>query len=58
METEILVSTSQSNCKHRKYGRYTQRKFDMLNGFEIIAARCCKCYKILELKIAKLTSPS
>jgi len=56
METEILVSVIQNNCKHETYREYAQRGFDVLNGFEVIADKCCNCHKTLKLTIRKLTS--
>ena len=56
METEILVSINQCNCRHEKHRKYMQRSFDIFNEFEIIAIRCCNCHKTLELTIRKLTS--
>jgi len=49
METKILISITQRNCKHEEHRKYVDREFDMLNGFEIIATKCCNCHKILEL---------
>lgn len=54
MEEEILVSINQINCKHWKSRKYIERSFDILNGFELVAKRCCNCHKILELTIKRL----
>jgi hypothetical protein len=54
METEILVSVNQHNCKHEKQLKYTERIFDILNEFEIVAVRCYNCHKVLELTIRKI----
>jgi hypothetical protein len=56
MEAEIFASVTQVNCKHEKQLEYTERIFDILNGFEIVAVRCYNCHKIIELTIRKLTS--
>jgi hypothetical protein len=56
MEAEILVSVTQVNCKHEKQLKYTERIFDILNGFEIVAVRCYNCHKTIELTIKKFTS--
>jgi hypothetical protein len=56
MEPEILASVTQANCKHEKQLTYTERIFDILNGFEIIAIRCNNCHKTIELTIRKFTS--
>jgi formate-dependent nitrite reductase cytochrome c552 subunit len=54
MEAEILASVTQVNCKHERHRKYTERNFDILNGFEIIASKCSNCHKTLELTINKL----
>jgi len=54
MKEEILVSINQSNCKHWKNRKYTEKNFDILNGFELVAKRCCNCHKTLELTIRKM----
>ena len=54
MVAETLTFGNQANCRHEKQMTYTQRKFDILNGFEITATKCYNCHKILELKIRKL----
>jgi len=54
MEADILVSVNQHNCKHEKHRKYTDRNFDIINGFEIIAVKCCNCHKTLKLTINKL----
>lgn len=51
MKEDILVSTSQKNCNHGSHKKYTERTFDILNGFELIAERCYNCHKIIELEI-------
>ena len=56
MEADILVSVNQHNCKHEKHRKYTERNFDILNGFEIVAVRCYNCHKAIELTIKKFTS--
>lgn len=58
MGAEILVSINQCNCDHGKHREYTQRSFDILKGFELIAIKCCNCDKTLELTIRKLASVS
>ncbi len=53
-EAELLASINQVNCRHGKHGKYDQRTFDILNGFQIVATKCCGCDKTLELAITKL----
>ena len=55
MEEERLTSVSQVSCDHAKQRRYTQRRFDILNGFELVLTRCINCHKILILEAKKLT---
>ena len=56
MEEDRLVSFSQVSCDHGKQRRYTQRRFDVLNGFELVLTRCINCHKILALEAKKLGS--
>jgi len=55
MGEEILHSIDQINCDHWKHRKYTERNFDVLNGFELVAKRCLNCHKILELKIRSIS---
>jgi hypothetical protein len=54
MKEEILVSITQKNCSHWEYRKYTERNFDVLNGFEINITRCGNCHKILQMTITGL----
>jgi hypothetical protein len=56
MEADILVSVNQYNCKHEKHRKYTERNFDILNGFEIITIKCSNCHKILKLTVKRMNS--
>jgi mono/diheme cytochrome c family protein len=56
MKAEIWASITQANCKHEKQLKYTERVFDIINGFEIAAVRCNNCHKVIELTIKKLTT--
>lgn len=42
------------NCRHTDERKYTERRFDIINGFEMIALRCLNCHKIVELTITAL----
>lgn len=53
IDSEQFVSRSQVSCKHLTHRRYTQRKFDILKGFEMVETRCINCHKILDLQIRK-----
>jgi len=56
MEEDRLVSFSQVSCDHGKQRRYIQRRFDVLNGFEVVLTRCINCHKILAFEAKKLGS--
>jgi hypothetical protein len=55
MEEDRLISISQVSCDHAKQRRYTQTRFDILNGFELVLTRCINCHKILALEAKKLS---
>jgi hypothetical protein len=54
MEEETLGKVSQVVCEHAKYKWYVQRRFDILNGFEVVLTRCINCHKTINLEIKKL----
>ena len=54
MDEERLVETGQHNCNHKTDRLYTQRCFDILNGFELTFTRCIACHKIVSLEAKKL----
>jgi len=54
MEENRLIVISQVTCDHTKQRRYTQTRFDILNGFEIVLTRCMNCHKILTFEAKKL----
>jgi hypothetical protein len=54
MDEERLVDTSQPSCDHDAERLYTQRCFDILNGFELTFTRCINCHKIVSLEAKKL----
>ena len=56
MEQEELTSVSRALCDHSKQRRYTQEKFDILNGFDLTETRCINCHKILDLTISRTRS--
>jgi len=53
MEEDMLVTTIQANCDHAKERHYTQRQFDILNGYEINVTRCINCHKTLAMEAKK-----
>jgi len=54
MAEDRLISISQVTCDHAKQRRYTQKRFDILNGFKIVMTRCINCHKILTFEAKKL----
>lgn len=54
MDEERLVDTNQLKCGHNADRLYTQRCFDILNGFELTFTRCISCHKIVRLEAKKL----
>jgi hypothetical protein len=56
MEEDTLFSMRQLNCDHQKQESYTQRGFDILNGFEFNVTICLNCHKIVELKAEKFST--
>jgi hypothetical protein len=55
MDEGQLIFISQAICDHAKQRRYTQRSFDILNGFELVVTRCCNCHKTLALEVKKIS---
>jgi len=57
MDEEGLIETSsQLNCNHKENQLYTERCFDILNGFELIFTRCLNCHKVVSLEAKKFES--
>jgi len=54
MDEERLAFVSQVICDHAKQRQYTQRRFDILNGFELVVTKCINCHKVLALEVKKL----
>ena len=54
MEEDRLDSISQAICDHTKQRRYTQTRYDILNGFELVLTRCINCHKVLAFEVKKL----
>jgi len=54
MKEDRLFLLSQVSCDHAKQRRYTQTRFDILNGFELVLTRCINCHKILAFEAKKL----
>jgi hypothetical protein len=56
MNEEKLVETSHLNCDHENQRLYTDRCFDVINGFELTFTRCINCHKIVSLEAKKFES--
>jgi hypothetical protein len=56
MYEKRLVETIQSSCNHETERQYTDRCFDILNGFELSFTRCINCHKIVSLDAKKLAT--
>ena len=54
---KVIHKNVENNCKHDKYLKWKNRKFDLINGFEITEIRCSNCNKLLELTIKALNKP-
>ena len=54
MGKDMLVSINKIFCDHTKQRRYTQTRFDILNGFELVLTRCINCHTILAFEVKKL----
>lgn len=53
MVEEKLVVTGEVICDHENQRLYTDRQFDILNGFELTLTRCINCHKIVSLDAKK-----
>ena len=53
MENKRLVVATEQICNHEKQELYTERCFDILNGFELNFTRCINCHKIVSLDAKK-----
>ena len=57
MDEEELVETSQPSCDHENQRLYTDRRFDVLNGFELNYTRCINCHKTVSLEVKNFENP-
>jgi hypothetical protein len=53
MEEDSLFDNIRGSCDHAKERHYTQREYDILNGYELIFTRCINCHKTLALEAKK-----
>jgi hypothetical protein len=54
MKKDSFASVTQTTCDHAEHRNYTQRQFDMLNGYEMTLTRCLNCHKTLKMDVKKL----
>jgi hypothetical protein len=55
MQNEGFNYCTHPNCQHQQHQLYTQKRFDVLNGFEFTLTRCLNCHKIVGLEIKKFS---
>jgi hypothetical protein len=55
MRNELFSYSTQPDCNHQKHQVYTQRRFDILNGFEFTLTRCLNCHKIVGMQAKKFS---
>ena len=53
-EDELIV-IRKVLCDHIKQRHYTQRRLDILNGFELVLTRCINCHKVLNLEARRIS---
>ncbi len=53
MQGDEYLTVRQAICEHATHRSYAQRRFDILNGFELNLTRCINCHKTLELDVKK-----
>ena len=54
MEEDELVVIRKYICNHFQQRRYTQKRLDILNGFELVLIRCINCHKVLNLEARRI----
>jgi hypothetical protein len=57
MDEAKLVETSRLSCDHENQRLYIDRRFDVLNGFELTYTRCINCHKTVSLDVKKFEDP-
>ncbi len=48
-----LIDNIRAICDHAKERQYTQKQYDILNGYELIFTKCINCHKTLALEAKK-----
>ena len=54
MGEDELVVIRKYICNHFQQRRYTQKRLDILNGFELVLIRCLNCHKVLTLEAKRI----
>jgi hypothetical protein len=57
MEEDRLFEVLRQSCDHTKEKHYTQKQYDILNGYELILTKCINCHKTLALEAKKFGPP-
>jgi hypothetical protein len=53
-ENQLTAVTDHAKCDHMIHRSYTQKRFDILYGFELNLTRCINCHTTLSLEVKKL----
>ena len=53
MKGDMLASARQLACDHASHQSYAQKRFDIINGFELNLTRCINCHKTVTLEVKK-----
>jgi hypothetical protein len=54
MGEDELMHIRKRKCNHFEQRHYTQKRLDILNGFELVLTRCINCHKVLNLKARRI----
>jgi hypothetical protein len=54
MGEDELMQIRKQTCNHFEHRRYTQKRLDILNGFELVLTRCINCHKVLNLEAKRI----
>jgi len=55
MSEDYLFFERQHICNHDQHKIYKERRFDILNGFELVYTRCINCHKVISLETKKFS---
>jgi hypothetical protein len=56
MGEDELIVIKKCLCDHFMQRRYTQRRLDILNGFEFVLTRCINCHKVMNLEARRINT--